>query len=111
MSFRQWDQPDKGFFHTEKSVLLRASEASARRKCRPVPGGSLDRAVKVFRVFCQSGKAVVEVADERFDPGVGGINAGDILQAHLLNQPLLQRQLGALNAALGLRAVGTDTRQ
>lgn len=40
--------------------------------------------------------------------GVGGINTGDILQAHLLNQPILQRQVGALIAALGLRAVGTE---
>lgn len=64
--------------------------------------------MQVFGVFCRSRKAAVEVADERFNPGVGIINAGDVLQPHLLNQLVLQRQIGAFDTAFGLRTVGTD---
>lgn len=64
--------------------------------------------MQVFGVFFRSGKAAVEVADERFKPGVGVINAGDVIQPHLLNQPVLQRQIGSFDTPFGLRTVGTD---
>lgn len=64
--------------------------------------------MQVFGVFYRSGEAEVEVTNERFNPGVGVINAGDILQPHFLNQPVLQRQFGASDTAFGLRTVGTD---
>lgn len=64
--------------------------------------------MQVFRVCCRSAEAAVEVTDKCLKPGIRVITAGNVLQTHLLNEPVLKRQIGAFEAAFGLGAVGTD---
>jgi len=64
--------------------------------------------VQVFRICCRPAEAAVEVTDECLKPGIRVINAGNVLEPHLLNKPIMKRKIGAFDAAFSLRAVGTD---
>ncbi len=53
-------------------------------------------------------KAAVEVVDEFRQVGIARFQAGDAAQAHLLDQPVLQGLVGALDASFRLRGIGAD---
>ena len=53
-------------------------------------------------------KAAVEVVDEFRQVGIAHFQAGDAAQAHLLDQPVLQGLVGALDASFRLRGIGAD---
>jgi len=54
------------------------------------------------------GELGVEALQEARQEGVGGLQGGDAFQAQRLDQPVLQRLVHALHAALGLGAVGVE---
>ncbi len=64
--------------------------------------------MKILRILRWSGKAAVKVFDKTGNPVVRFADGADVMQPHLLDQPVLQRLVGALNAPLGLAAVGTN---
>ena len=53
-------------------------------------------------------KALVEICDKFRQIGIACRAAGDAAQAHLLDQPILQGLVGALDTAFGLWSVGAD---
>ena len=67
-----------------------------------------DRPVAVMAALRRLGKAPVVVGDEKRHEGVGGLQRADPAQAQFLHQPVLQRQMGAFDPALGLAGIGAD---
>ena len=66
------------------------------------------RPVHVLRIARGLAKAKIEVSHELRRIGVGRVNRVDAAQPQFLDQPILQRLVGALDATLGLRGIGTD---
>lgn len=64
--------------------------------------------MQILRILCRSRKAAVKVIDKAGYPAVRLADGVDIIQPHLLDQPILQRLVRTLNAPLSLAAVGAD---
>lgn len=64
--------------------------------------------MQILRILWRSRKSAVKVIDKAGYPAVRFADGADILQPHLLDQPVLQRLVRTLNAPLSLAAVGAD---
>ena len=53
-------------------------------------------------------KALIEVSDEGWQEGIALLHVGDTLQAHFLDQAVLQGLVGSFHAAFRLGGVGTE---
>ena len=56
----------------------------------------------------RGGEAAIVVGHEAGQEGLGGGRGGEALEAEFLHEPILQRPVGALDAALRLRALGAN---
>ncbi|MBP1881995.1 hypothetical protein J2Z50_000260 [Ensifer mexicanus] len=66
------------------------------------------RPMHVLRITRLLAKATIEVGDELRRIGIGRRDRVDAAQPQFLDQAILQRLVGALDAPLGLRGVGAD---
>ena len=66
------------------------------------------RPVHVLRIARLFAETRVEIHDELRRIGVGFLDRVDAAKPHLLDQPILQRLVGAFHPALGLRGIGAD---
>ena len=64
--------------------------------------------MRVVHLERRFGELLVVGSDKPRHECIGGVNAGDALEPQFLHQAILQRQMGALDAAFGGRRVGTD---
>ncbi len=70
--------------------------------------GRLQRAVSIVLASRSSGEATVVVRHELRSEGVRGLHIVDLSKPQLLAQPVLQRQVSTLDAALRRRRVGAE---
>lgn len=66
------------------------------------------RPMHVLRITRRLAKATIEVGHELWRIGVRRRDRVDAAQPQFLDEPILQRLVGALDAPLGLRGVGAD---
>lgn len=66
------------------------------------------RPVHILRITRLLAEPGIEICHEFRRISVGCLNRIDAAKAQLLDQPILQRLVGALHTAFGLRGVGAD---
>ena len=66
------------------------------------------RAVGILGAAWGYGETAVEIFTKRRQESIGGFEGGEVSQAQLLDQAVLQGLVGAFHPALGLRGVGAD---